>query len=152
MPPRLHAVVQHAYDLDNARVDHAIEDRMYRVCHRRLAAFVTAVANTEAADAGNQLGTIDGQPSLGIGRDAAHRGTKARAITDAGVLAVELLAPPQDGGDLGLRRLGKPILRHAGSTARRCGKVVEIGVEVLVLDFGVVAAVERRDALLDREA
>lgn len=32
------------------------------------------------------------------------------------------------------------------------GKAVQIGVQVLVLDFGVVAAVERRDALLDGEA
>src|SRR6516225_8758184 len=83
MLPRLHAVVQHPDDLDDARLYHAIEDHMHWVRDRSLAAFVAAVANVEAANAGNQLGAIDGDKSLRIGRDAAHRGGETRAIANA---------------------------------------------------------------------
>jgi hypothetical protein len=148
MPPRLHSVVEHANDFDDARSCHAIEDHMDRVRDRRLATFVTAVTNVKAANAGNELGAIDGRTSLRIGGDVAHRGGETRAIADARLFAVKLFAPPEDRGDVGLRWLGKPISRHGGSTLRRRGKVVEIGVEVLVFDFGELAAVERRDALL----
>jgi hypothetical protein len=65
---------------------------------------------------------------------------------------VKLLAPSQDRRDVRLCPLGKPIPRHAESRAVRWDKVVESGVQVLVLDIGKVAAIERRDAMPDRKA
>ena len=52
MPARLRAGVQYADDLDEARLYHAVEERVRRVRDRRLAAFVAAVANGKAANAG----------------------------------------------------------------------------------------------------
>lgn len=60
MPPRPHPLVQHAHDLDDPRFYHAIEDHMHRLRNRRLAAFVPAVADVEAANAGPELGAIHG--------------------------------------------------------------------------------------------
>jgi hypothetical protein len=105
------------------------------------------VTDVKAANSGKELGAIDGRTSLRIGSDVAQRGGETGAIAATRLLAVKLLAPPEDRGDVGLRRLGKPISRHGGSTLRRRAKVVEIGVQVLVFDFSELAAVERRDAL-----
>jgi hypothetical protein len=90
-----------------------------------------------------------GEPEM-LGHGSAFLRLVARPL--AGFLAVKLLASPQDRADVGLRRLGKPISCHVRSTAGRRSKVVEMGVQVLVLDLGVVAAIECRDALLDRKA
>ena len=97
-------------------------------------------------------GPIDCGKSLRIGRDAPPRGRETSPIADARLHAVKLLAPPQDRRDVGLCRLGKPISRHAELTAGRRGKVVESGVQVFVLNFSKVAAIERRDAMPDRKA
>lgn len=52
--------MQYAHDLDDPRFYHAIEDHMHRLRNRRLAAFVPAVADVEAANAGPELGAIHG--------------------------------------------------------------------------------------------
>lgn len=52
MGARLHAFVQHADDLDESLLYHAIEDDVHRIGDGRLAAFLAAVSNMEAADAG----------------------------------------------------------------------------------------------------
>jgi hypothetical protein len=148
MPFRLHAVMQHPDDLDDARLYHAIEDDMYWIGDRRLAALVPAVPYVKAANAGIEFGAIQCRAAHRVGRDPAHGGGETCPIADAGVVPVQLFGPPQDCGDIGLRRSGKPISRHAGSTVVRRGEFVEIGVEVLVLDFGVFAAIERGEALL----
>lgn len=59
MPSRLHAVMQHADDFDNARFTHAIEEDMYWIGNRCLAAFFPTMANVKAAKAGNELGMIE---------------------------------------------------------------------------------------------
>ncbi|MGA8157662.1 MAG: hypothetical protein WB822_15925 [Rhodoplanes sp.] len=58
MPARLHAIVEHADDLDEAWFYHAVEDHMHRVRHRRLAAFAATVPDVKAADAGPQLTVV----------------------------------------------------------------------------------------------
>ena len=82
MPSRLHAVVEHADDLDDAWRYQAIEDHMNRVCDRHLAAFIAAVADVEAANAGNELGAIFCRPSVGKGRHTAHCCSEARPIAN----------------------------------------------------------------------
>ncbi len=106
MPAGLHAAVQDADDFHDARPNDAIKDEMRGIRDGRLAAVVAAVAYVEAANAGNELGAIGSRNSFRVGRDAAHRGCQERAIADAGLLPVKLSAPPQDRGDVGLRRLG----------------------------------------------
>ena len=54
-------------------------------------------------------------------------------------------------GNVGLRWFGKPVSRHGGSGALGCKKAVQIIVQLLFIDFSVVAPVERRDPFLDRE-
>jgi hypothetical protein len=53
--------VQHAHDLDNARLQHAIEDDMHRARDAGLAALAAAVADVKAARAWKQLGAVGGQ-------------------------------------------------------------------------------------------
>src|SRR5579863_8913769 len=125
---------------------------MHWIRDGRLSAFLAAQAKVETADAGSELGAIDGRRALGVRREAAHCGGKTRAIANARLPPAKLFASSQYCGDVGLRRRGKPISRHAASTMQRRGKVVESSVEIFVLDFGVIAAVERCDALPDREA
>ena len=55
---RLHALVQHVDDLDNARLNHAIEDHMHGVQHGRLSAFVTGMPDVKATDARNKFAAI----------------------------------------------------------------------------------------------
>jgi hypothetical protein len=81
----------------------------------------------KAADAGNEIGAIDGRTSFGISRNPAHRGGKAGSIANARLLSVQLSASLQGNGDIGLRRAGKPISRHPESAVGQW-EVVEIGV------------------------
>ncbi len=61
MPARLHPLMQHAHDLDEARRDGAVENHMHRITDRRLAAFGPAVADVEAADARPKVLAGDGR-------------------------------------------------------------------------------------------
>ncbi len=58
MQPRLHAVMQHADDLDVPRSCHAIEEDMHWIGDRHLATFIAAVPDVKAANAGTELGAI----------------------------------------------------------------------------------------------
>jgi len=118
MPFRLHAVVQYPDDLHEVRLQQTVEERVHRIGDRRLAAFVAAVAEVKAANAGDQLAAIDARRPLGIGGDTAQRGGEAGTVAEACFLAVKLRTPSQDRGDVGLRRLGEPIARHAGIRRR----------------------------------
>jgi hypothetical protein len=91
MQPRFHAVVQHADKSRRRRVASRDKDHMHRVRDWRLAIFVPAVANVEAANAGKEFDTIDGRTSVGVACNAAHGGGEAGAIADAGLPAVLLV-------------------------------------------------------------
>lgn len=151
VPARLHAVMQHANYFDDARLKSAKENHMRRARDWRVTAFVAVVTNVETANAGTELGAINCRTPLRLSRDTSHRRGETGAVARPRLFPVKLLASSQDRGDVRLRRLGEPISRHAVSEARRHSKVVEIRLQTLILDLGVVAAIERCEALLDRQ-
>ena len=61
MPARLHAIMQHAHDLDEPWFNSAIEYDVNWSANRRLSAFLAAVPNVEAADAGEYVTAVHRQ-------------------------------------------------------------------------------------------
>ena len=96
-----------------------IEDQVDSVRDGRLAAFVAAMADVEAADTGVEFGAVGCPAAVRTGRDPPHGRGEECAIADAGSFAVAFPAGPEDRGDIGLRRFGKPEARHqpAGAVA-----------------------------------
>ena len=51
MPFRIHALMQHTYNLDESRFERAVKYDMLRIAHHSLSALLAAVADVEAAQA-----------------------------------------------------------------------------------------------------
>jgi len=83
MPARLHALVQHANDLDKTGLKGAKEDHMHRVRNSRFLAFFPTIANVEATNARKQAGVIRGQRTFRFGCDTSHCGREESAIPNA---------------------------------------------------------------------
>ena len=72
MTARLHAIMQHAHDLDEAWFNSAIEYDVNRSANRRLSTFLAAVPNVEASDADEHVAAVHRQWAVWIGCDPAH--------------------------------------------------------------------------------
>lgn len=152
MPMRLHAVVEHAYNFDDAWLQRAIEDDVHRLGDGRFKVFVAAVADVKAANAGEQVFTISSRAAFRVASDTAQGGGQQRPIPNSGLLPVLLLARLENRSNVGFGGSGKAISPHVRSRDRGRSEVVEKSIEIAIRDFGVVALIERGGANLDRGA
>lgn len=58
MPARLHPIMQHAHDFDEAWFNGTVKYDVNRIVNRRLPTLVAAVPNVEAADADEHVAAI----------------------------------------------------------------------------------------------
>ena len=104
MPTWLHAVVQHADDLDDVRFYYAIEDHMHRVRDRCLSAFAPAAANVKLRTPGrSSLRSEVERPSgssatrrIAARSRAEYRMRASRPCRSSLVLNIELMSPLAD--------------------------------------------------------
>ena len=66
VPTRVHPLVQHAHDLDKARMHRLVDEHMYWARHPRFSALIATVPNVKAAYARSQLVAIAGQGPSGL--------------------------------------------------------------------------------------
>jgi hypothetical protein len=79
----------------------------------RIATFGAAVPDTETPQPREELASVDRQWARWIGRDAPQRRRQQTAITDLRFGTMHRFAGAQNRRDIGLRRSGQPVARHA---------------------------------------
>jgi hypothetical protein len=96
MPPRLHALVQHADDFDKARLNGPIENHMDRIRNRSFAYSGARMSEVEAPKAGPQRVTVGARRTLRLFSDTVHRREQERGIAGARFAPMPLFADPQN--------------------------------------------------------
>ena len=141
MPTRLHALMQHAHDLNEARLVGAGEDHVHWVTHRRLLALATAVPDMQTSNTPKDFAAIHRRYPLGIGCDPSKCRRQQGAIADAGFGPLHCLAGAQRRRNIRLRRTRQPIARH-GSLHAAGGETVKRCVETGIIHFREFSAIQ----------